>query len=346
MRESNRCRIPPDNSVMPTPIRVRNCEEAEFVMKQIADLMLLVFVVSCVLSVGLSLTVSQILAPLRQTRLVVFSLVVNFVVVPVLAVAITKMLSLSEPAKIGLLLLGSAAGAPFLPKIIEVVKGDVAFSVALMALLMLASLAYMPLMLPLMLPRVSVNSMGIAQSLLVTMILPLSIGLCIKARRESLAVRLRPMVSGLSNVSMIIALVLIPVVNFQILLELLSLQIFVVSILFVGLSFAAGYVLGGTGRGCEKIGSGTSQPIESPTKTVAKFGARPIFSQPRSEARRVMGFGAAARNIPAALLVARENFVDPKVMIMVIVVALLSLIVLAPLAIVFARGNRSQTQPS
>ncbi|HQX51105.1 MAG TPA: hypothetical protein PLR25_14420 [Planctomycetaceae bacterium] len=281
-------------------------------MKQIADLMLLVFVVSCVLSVGLSLTVSQILAPLRQTRLVVFSLVVNFVVVPVLAVAITKMLSLSEPAKIGLLLLGSAAGAPFLPKIIEVVKGDVAFSVALMALLMLASLAYMPLVLPLMLPGVSVNSMGIAQSLLVTMILPLSIGLCIKARRESLAVRLRPMVSGLSNVSMMIALVLIPVVNFQILLELLSLQILVVSILFVGLSFAAGYVLGGTGN----------------------------------EARRVMGFGAAARNIPAALLVARENFVDPKVMIMVIVVALLSLIVLAPLAIVFARGNRSQTQPS
>jgi len=38
----------------------------------------------------------------------------------------------------------------------------------------------------------------------------------------------------------------------------------------------------GTRRGCEKIGSGTSQPIESPTKTVAKFGARPIFSQPRS----------------------------------------------------------------
>ncbi len=128
----------------------------------------------------------------------------------------------------------------------------------LVLLLMFASLVYMPLVLPLMLPGVSVNSMGIAQSLLVTMILPLSIGLCIKARRESLAVRLRP-----------------------------------------------------------------------------------IFSQPRSEARRVMGFGAAARNIPAALLVARENFVDPKVMIMVIVVALLSLIVPAPLTIVFAQGNRA-----
>ena len=146
-------------------------------MKQFADLMVLIFVVSSVLGVGLSLTVSQILAPLRQARLVVLSLIVNFVVVPVLAVAMTKILSISEPAKIGLLLLGSAAGAPFLPKIIELVKGDIAFAVALMVLLMVASLAYMPLVLPLLLPGVSVNSLKIARSLFVTMILPLSVGL-------------------------------------------------------------------------------------------------------------------------------------------------------------------------
>ena len=280
-------------------------------MKQFADLMVLIFVVSSVLGVGLSLTVSQILAPLRQARLVVLSLIVNFVVVPVLAVAMTKMLSISEPAKIGLLLLGSAAGAPFLPKIIELVKGDIAFAVALMVLLMVASLAYMPLVLPLLLPGVSVNSMGIAQSLLVTMILPLSIGLCIKARRESLAVRLRPMMSRLSNVSILIALLLIPAMNSRSLLEFMSVQIFAASTLFVGLSFAAACLLGGPG----------------------------------AEARRVLGFGTAARNIPAALLVARQNFDDPQVMIMVIVVGLLSLIVLAPLAVVFVRRNRLQGQP-
>ncbi len=44
-------------------------------MKQFADLMVLVFVVSSVLSVGLNLTVSQIVAPLRQARLVALSLV-------------------------------------------------------------------------------------------------------------------------------------------------------------------------------------------------------------------------------------------------------------------------------
>ncbi len=272
-------------------------------MKTFADLMVLVFVVSCVLSVGLNLTVSQIVAPLRQTRLVALSLVVNFVVVPAVAVAIAKMMSLSEPQAVGLILLGAAAGAPFLPKLVEVGKGDVAFSVALMVLLMVGSLAYLPLVLPRLLPGVSVNSLRIAQSLLVTMIFPLCVGLCVKARRESFAVRLRPMMTRLSNFTLIIVLVLIPAMNFQSLLEFLGTRAIPASVLFVGVSFGAGYVLGG----------------------------------PTREARQVLGFGTAARNIPAALLVGGQNFDDPHVAVMVIVVALLSLILLGPMALVFGR---------
>ena len=44
-----------------------------------------VFVVSSTLSVGLSLTVGQILAPLKNPRLVVLSLAANFVLAPLVA---------------------------------------------------------------------------------------------------------------------------------------------------------------------------------------------------------------------------------------------------------------------
>ena len=282
-------------------------------MKQFADLMVLVFVVSSVLSVGLNLSVSQIVAPLRRARLVALTLVANFVVVPAVAVAIAKMMLLSEPQAVGLILLGAAAGAPFLPKLVEVGKGDVAFSVALMVLLMIGSLAYLPLVLPRLLPGVSVNSLRIAQSLLVTMILPLCVGLYVKARRESFAVLLRPMMSRLSNITLIIVLVLIPAMNWQSLLEFLGTRAIPASVLFVGVSFGAGYVLGG----------------------------------PTREARQVLGFGTAARNIPAALLVGGQNFDDPHVAIMVIVVALLSLIQLGPMAIAFGRRRpaKSEAQP-
>ncbi len=274
-------------------------------MKHFADVIVLVFVVSSVLSVGLSLTVSQIVAPLRQVRLVVMSLLVNFVVVPAVAVAITKTMSLSGSAAVGLILLGAAAGAPFLPKIVEVAKSDVPFSVALMVLLMLVSLVYLPLVLPLLLPGVSVNSRKIAESLLVTMILPLSVGLFVKARRESLAARLRPVMSRLSNVSLIVALVLIPAMNFQSLLAIVVTRAIPASVLFIVVSLGVGYACGG----------------------------------PTRETRQVLGFGTAARNIPAALLVGGQNFDDPNIAIMVIVVALLSLILIAPLASVFARIN-------
>ncbi len=157
----------------------------EAAVKAFGDLMVLAFVVSSMLGVGLSLTLSQIIAPLRRVRLVAVALVANFVVAPLVAVAITKLIPLSEPLTVGLLLLGTAAGAPFLPKLVETAQGDLAFAVALMVLLLVGMLGYLPLVLPMLLPGVSVSQWKIAQALLVSMILPLIVGLFVKAGRSA-----------------------------------------------------------------------------------------------------------------------------------------------------------------
>ena len=65
----------------------------------------------------------------------------------------------------GLLLLGTAAGAPFLPKLAQIAKGNLAFGVGLMVLLMVVTVGYLPLVLPVLLPGVSVNPAEIARSL-------------------------------------------------------------------------------------------------------------------------------------------------------------------------------------
>jgi predicted Na+-dependent transporter len=95
----------------------------------------LVFVISSMLSLGLSLTTKQIIDPLRNVRLVALALVANFILVPVFAYALTLILPLNESITIGLILLSTAAGAPFLPKLVEVAKGNITFSVGLMVLL-------------------------------------------------------------------------------------------------------------------------------------------------------------------------------------------------------------------
>ena len=133
-----------------------------------------VFVVSSTLGVGLSLTVSQILAPLKNARLVVLSLAANFVLAPLVALGLWRVLGLDEPLGIGLLLCGLAAGAPFLIKLADFAKADLAFAVGLMVLLMVVTMGYLPLALPFFLEGITVNPMKIARSLIVLMLIPLA----------------------------------------------------------------------------------------------------------------------------------------------------------------------------
>ncbi len=85
---------------------------------------MLSFVVSSMLAMGAGLTIRQIIEPLGNARLVAFALLANFVLMPLGAFALAKLLRLQEPFGIGLLLLGCAAGAPFLPKLAELAKGN------------------------------------------------------------------------------------------------------------------------------------------------------------------------------------------------------------------------------
>ena len=57
-------------------------------MQKATSVAMLAFVLSSMLAMGLGLTVSQIIAPLRNARLVVLSLLVNFVLMPLGAVGL------------------------------------------------------------------------------------------------------------------------------------------------------------------------------------------------------------------------------------------------------------------
>jgi len=259
---------------------------------------MLSFVVSSMLAMGAALTVSQIFDPLRNVRLVVLALVANFVLMPLGAFALAKVLWLDEPLGVGLLLLGCAAGAPFLPKLAQLAKGNLPFGVGAMVLLMVITVAYLPIVLPLLLPGVTVNPVKIAQSLVLLMLLPLAIGLFVKARYDATAARVKPALDWLSNVSLILLMVLITVVNFDKVLQVFGTRGILAGLLFIALGFCIGWMLGGPGN----------------------------------DTRPVLALATAQRNIAAALVVGSQSFSDPKVVVMVIVVAIVGLIILMPLS--------------
>jgi BASS family bile acid:Na+ symporter len=279
-------------------------------LSKAVPLTMLVFVVVSMLAVGSSLTVGQIVAPLRNRKLVFFALLANFVLMPAGALAIAKLLRLDQPLGIALILLGVAAGAPFLPKLAAIAKGNLAFAVGLMVLLMVLTVAYMPLVLPLLLEGVSVDPMKIARSLLLLMLLPLGVGLALNARFGSIAERMRGPLNGISSLSLALLIVLLLVTNIQNVISLFGTRGILASILFLLVGCGTGWVLGGPGLGT----------------------------------KGVLALATAQRNIAAALVVGGKDFDDPKVLVMIVVVAVVGLLILMPLARLL--GSRTAETPA
>ena len=100
-----------------------------------------------------------------------------------------------------------------MPKLAELAKGNLAFAVGAMVLLMVVTVGYLPIVLPLLLPGVTVNPWEIARSLLLLMLFPLAIGLALKARYGELAARVKPVLDWISNISLILLICLITAAN-------------------------------------------------------------------------------------------------------------------------------------
>lgn len=265
------------------------------ILTAIMNLSTLVFVVTGMLAMGLSLTIAQIVAPLRSARLVILALVANFVLVPLLAYLIGLIIPLGDGLRVGLILVSTAAGAPFLPKLAQAARGNTAFSVGLMVLLMVVTVLYMPIVLPLLIQGVAVEPWDIARSLIVLMLIPLAVGLFMKARYAPIATQLQPHMAQASTFALALLLVAGLLANLSAMLAIIGTGGFIAALLFLAASFVIGYLLGGKD----------------------------------AQTRSVLGLGTAQRNLAAALVVATANFADdPDVTMMVLTIGLVGLAVL------------------
>jgi predicted Na+-dependent transporter len=259
----------------------------------------LVFIITSMVGMGLSLTIPQIIAPLKNKRLVLLALVANFIIVPFLVLLIARFLPLTEGLQIGLILTGMAAGAPFLPKLVQVAKGDMAFTAGLMVLLMVVSVAFMPIVLPFVLKGVQVNPWDIARSLVLLMLIPLGIALFIRARYEEVAKNLLPTMIMAVNLSLVVLFIGFFVPYFSDIMGIIGEGGILAAILLVAGAVAVGYLLGGPGMGT----------------------------------RKVLALGTGQRNMAAAFAVTTSNFQNnPEVLIEILVVTLLGLVLLMVIA--------------
>ena len=157
---------------------------------------------------------------------------------------------------------------------------------------------YLPFILPVLLPGVEVNPWDIAKSLIVTMLVPLVIGMLIKSHSPDVADHWAPVMQKISSLSILILLV-------------------------VGLGLNISNIIGFIGtRG---IGA----------MVILILGALLIgllFGGRDPGVRSALGLSTANRNGAAALLVATQNFSGTNTLPFVLVGTVLMLLILLPFA--------------
>jgi len=267
-------------------------------LQRLADLSILVFVVSSMLAMGMSQRFARVIAPLRRPLPVVLALVVNFALSPLLALALSRIIPLQPAHAAGLLLLSAAAGAPFLPRLAEFCGGNLPYSLALMLLLMGGSTIFMPLALPLLVPEMNADPWAIARPLLLFMLIPLGIGFALVLVGASWMNRLLTFVRAVSNLSLVLLVVLFIGLNLKTLLGTFGSFAIATYTVYLLAIMTAAYLLGAA---------------DAPT-------------------RNVFALGAGCRNLAAALVIARANSDDPAVTVMLIVAFVVTLVVLLVLA--------------
>jgi len=264
---------------------------------EIGNYAIWIFVVTSIAAMGLNLTLPEVLAPWKKKWLLSISLVANFVVVPLFALFILFLFPLDTDLATGLILVAAAAGAPSLPKAMDIIGGNVAYAVGLTMILIIVTIFYMPFMLPYLIEGVHVDQSSTALYLIVFMLIPLIVTMAIRAKIPSAARILYPVVDRISDLSIIAVLLIYTVALFTSDFSvkagtLLGLKGAAVAILFILGSFAIGYVMGG----------------------------------PDLRNRQVLAFGTGFRNVSAALVVVSANFTDPQILFMVLVIAVFGII--------------------
>ena len=268
-----------------------------------SQVLVLIFVLSTLFSVGLLVSARQVLTALQQRRSLAVALCANFVVLPSAALALCWGLQLAPPVQAALLLVATAPGSPVLLRLNEFARGDQARAVGLLVLLTSLTVVYQPLVLPMLLPGLSVSPMPIARALVLTVLLPLVLGLLLKARWPQVAGRLRPALARLGNISAALScFILLPLVYLDALMDV-ALSGLLVVLLYLPLAVGAGWWLGG----------------------------------PDADQRRLLALCCGQGSMGAAFVIAAHNFNDPQVIAMLLLILWASLALLIPLAWVFRR---------
>jgi BASS family bile acid:Na+ symporter len=169
--------------------------------------MVFIYTVSNLGAMGLKVKMPDVVVALRNKKSLALIFVWGWVLGPAVGYLITSVLPLAEPYKVVVLLASLAPCAPFLQQMVEKARGDTAFAGALIPLVAVGTVVFMPLLAPLLVKGVTINTWSLAKPLMLTILLPLIIGAAIRHYADTAATKMFPAIKGLAFISTLLTTV-------------------------------------------------------------------------------------------------------------------------------------------
>jgi predicted Na+-dependent transporter len=255
-------------------------------------------------AMGLQIQIADAIVPLRNVRFVLTTLIASFGLSPALAYLVVLLVPMEQPYAIGVLLLGMAPAAPFVPLVVKRANGDLPAAAGLMLLASFGTIIVMPFGVRLVAPALTANLWSIARPLLLLVLLPLALGMLVKYRWASAAAWLYRYVKTITSIGTVIFLVLVVILNFKSFIGAVGTHAFLAQLIYVPALAVGGYL----------IGAGL----------------------PR-EMRSVISLGICTRNIGAAAAIVGSGG-DQRIMVMLVIATLATVVFSFMVAACFARG--------
>jgi bile acid:Na+ symporter, BASS family len=264
--------------------------------------------IAMMLSMGFRSSPGDVLASVRDLRGSAAGLGANFVLVPAVTMGLLHAFDAVPMVAAGFLILAVCPGAPVGPPFAAVARGDVAYANGQMVLLAAVSAVLSPALLGLLLARLlpagglRVDYLAIIQTLAVSQILPLCIGLAVSHPAPGIARRLARPVGLAAALLLLVVIGLVLAGQFEF-LRLIRFPSWIGMFLLMAACLAIGWLCGGPGR------------------------AR----------RKALAVTTAARNAAVALVIVSGSFAGTAAVTAVVAYALASLCVTLGCALLFAR---------
>ena len=213
-------------------------------LEKLLGVTIAIFMAGSLLEMGLKLDLKRAAHALRDVRFVVTAVVWSFAIGPAVAMLLAKGLPLAEPYALGLILLGLAPCAPFVPLLSEMAGAVLNYVAAYLLLASLGTLIILPIMIPVLAPELTADAWTIAKPLLLYIALPLAIGICVRLAARALADRSHPIVKKVTTLDIILMLGIVLVLYWRDFLGAVGSYAIGAQILYYCLLAVAAYGLG------------------------------------------------------------------------------------------------------